>query len=375
MNNMKTAIITGCPGQDAYYLINLLLEKNYKVIGTYRYSSTNFERRFEGYPPTNQNLQYICCDITDPSGVNLLVNRFKPDEIYNLAAASHVGESFKNPTSVFNINCGAVINWLEAIRNISPNTKFYQASTSELFGSNFLENVYPHYGSGRIKEKFQDESTPFSPNSPYAAAKLAAHNMVRIYRDSYNIFACAGILFNHESERRGENFVTRKITKWIGEFIRWKNNIDDDFGYYRIGDDYIGFCELKTNVSKNKFPRLRLGNVDAVRDWSHAKDMVYGMWLMLQQEKPDDFVLASGKGYSVRDFLQEAFSYIGIKDYNNYWVIDSEFFRPCEVEYLQGCANKAKNILGWEPKINFKELVKLMVENDLFLLRERCEIG
>ena len=263
--------------------------------------------------------------------------------------------------------------------------KFYQASSSEMFGKNYTSMRVPSRALDKVlgsiflentnaenvteEKKYQNEETPFMPQSPYAIAKLAAHHLVRNYRDSYGIFACSGILFNHESERRGEKFVTRKITKWIGEFVTWmqenkgfidlssqKDNIllkDEDTLHGGIGD------------VRHSFPKLRLGNLDARRDWGHAQDYVDAMWLMLQQENPDDYVVATGKTYSVREFLDIAFKHIQIRDWEDYVVIDPEFYRPAEVDYLLGVPTKAKKSLGWSPEISFKKLVKRMVESDI----------
>ena len=710
---MKTAIVTGAPGQDAYYLSKLLLDKNYQVVCTYRYSSTAKEERFKEWDQVgHENFKTEVLDITDPTGCFTIVEKYKPNEIYNLAAASHVGESFKNPYSVFTVNTQGVVNLLEAIRQKSPSTRFLQCSTSEMWGSNYSTEArdldLPHehedkaefldYGGMVEVNKYQDENTPFSPNSPYAAAKLAAHNIVRIYRESYGLFACCSITHNHEcfyentpliikdrygwintvyirdlipnrkdishdssqlsksylgidltvwdgeswqklkfvsrkkinllnkedqkvcyngstrgiccttpnhnfivgnkkipvknltknetklnsggfpdlnnyteislsfakflgflvgdgyvndnaqirlanisekyrseffdcarksgyaksfkvidntsdstygtsqyidlkpcdsvksrylrdliyhkktkhkrvpeiilnsrkeireafldsyykcdglknydyrsyksnsplllqglilidpqrdrasvrtqlnngkfygkidypsknikdynlyhhemvdfdgndvnqhvydievesgkvmagigrlivgnSPMRGEAFVTRKITKWIAKFEKWKR----DNGVYNIEPH---FTENKIVFGNLEYSKLRLGNISAVRDWSHAADMVKGMHLIMQHNKPEDFVLASGIGHSVEDFLKEAFACVGITNYNDYWKVDPKFYRPCEVEYLQGRADKAKEILGWSQEIAFKQLVKRMIENDI----------
>jgi len=327
---MKIAMIFGATGQDSSYLSEFLLEKNYKVVGVKRRSSTNTLGRLENIIE-HENFSVIEGDVVDPSSINNLVREYQPDELYNTAAMSHVHTSFQQPLYTFQVNAMGMVNILEAVRCFSPHTKVLQCSTSELFGSNYQEE------NGI---KYQDENTPFSPNSPYAVAKLAAHEVMRLYRDAYNIFACCSINFNHESPRRGEEFVTRKITQWIGKFI---NN-------------------------QNILP-LKLGNIDAVRDWSHAKDMVGGMWMMLQQDKPKDYVLCSGKGYSVREFLDCAFSYVGINDWSPYVVIDPKLYRPCEVEFLQGCYDLAKQELGWEPQIGFEELVHEMIDSDIERLK------
>ena len=213
--------------------------------------------------------------------------------------------------------------------------------------------------------KYQDEKTPFMPQSPYAIAKLAAHHLVRNYRDSYGIFACSGILFNHESERRGENFVTRKITKWIGEFIRWQEEQRGVFDQGQLGGRDEENIIYAGALNPDGFPKLRLGNLDAKRDWGHAEDYVRGMWQMVQHETPDDYVVATGETYSVRQFLDVAFKHIGIDDWQHLVVIDPEFYRPAEVDYLLGIPAKAKHVLGWEPQISFEQLVERMVDSDV----------
>jgi len=289
----KIAIVTGATGQDGSYLSELLLDKGYTVVGLRRRSSSEKGLERIEHLLNNDNFKLVEADITDSGCVNSLISEYMPHEVYNLAAQSHVGTSFKQPSYTSQVNLQGPINFLEAIRLLSPSTKFYQASTSEMFGKNY--EVF-------ADTKYQKETTPFVPQSPYAVAKLAAHEMVRIYRDSYDLFACCGILFNHESERRGENFVTRKITKWIGEFVA--SGQDEDF------------------------PALRLGNLDAHRDWGHAQDYVDAMYLMLQQDEPEDYVIATSETHSVREFLTEAFNEIGISNFEPYVVIDPEFYRP-----------------------------------------------
>jgi GDPmannose 4,6-dehydratase len=325
---MKTAIVTGITGQDGSYLAENLLDKDYKVIGLYRRSSTNTFNRIKHIDNPNFILQEY--DITDPSGCISLISYIQPDEFYNLAAQSHVATSFKQPTTTFEINAIGVINVLEAIRLFSKHTKFYQASTSEMFGRN--------YSVDSDGNKYQNEETSLLPQSPYAVAKLASHRMVQIYREAYNLYCCSGILFNHESPRRGENFVTRKITRYIGRLVNNKLQPDE---------------------------KLRLGNIKAVRDWGHAKDYVEAMRLMLNNNiAANDFVISTGQCYSVEQFLQIAFGLIN-KNWNNYVVIDPEFYRPAEVDYLRGNSDKAKKLLGWEPKIPFEDLVKDMVNQDI----------
>jgi GDPmannose 4,6-dehydratase len=325
----KKALIFGVSGQDGSYLAELLLEKGYEVTGVTRRVSVSTTERINHILP---KINIAEGDITDGFSVNKLISEYEPDEIYNLAAQSHVGTSFKQPSLTWDITAGGVLNILEAIR-YSPrkdDIRFYQASSSEMFGKNYDEIAM---------KKYQDENTEFIPQSPYAIAKLAAHHLVRNYREGYGIHGSCGILFNHESERRGENFVTRKITKWIGEFVR-------------SGRD-------------PEFPNLRLGNLDAKRDWGHAEDYVNAMWLMLQQEKSDDYVVATGETYSVRDFLDAAFSRVGIEDWSDLVVIDPRFYRPAEVDHLLGIPIKAEKCLGWERKVSFNDLVHRMVDSDL----------
>ena len=327
------AIIFGITGQDGSYLAELLLEKGYEVIGVTRRVSVPTLNRITHILP---KIKIIEGDITDAFSVSNVIKEEAPDEIYNLAAQSHVGTSFKQPSLTWDVTAGGVLNILEAIRysGRKDDIKFYQASSSEMFGKNY------NLREGLAEMiKYQDEKTPFMPQSPYAIAKLAAHHLVRNYRDSYGIFACSGILFNHESERRGEKFVTRKITKWIGEFV--------------------------ASGMDTEFPALRLGNLDAKRDWGHAEDYVRGMWEMVQHETPNDYVVATGETHSVREFLDIAFRHIGIDDWDDFVVIDPEFYRPAEVDYLLGIPAKAKRVLGWEPEISFKQLAERMVDSDV----------
>lgn len=326
MNMNKVAIVTGVTGQDGSYLSELLLNKEYIVIGLHRRNSVNnFERIHHCLKNPNFSLEE--CDITDPSGIHNIVSKYQPHEVYNLAAQSHVGSSFKNPSLTIEIDTIGVINILEAIRLSSPATKFYQASTSEMYGKNFDTIKY--------SEPYQDEQTAFLPQSPYGVAKLASHRLVGIYREAYGLFGCCGILFNHESPRRGENFVTRKITKFLSKVV---NNKTTD--------------------------TLKLGNLTAKRDWGHAKDYVFAMYLMMQQDIPDDYVIATGQTRSVYDFLKSSFDIVNL-DYKKYVEIDENLYRPAEVQILRGMAHKAEQKLGWKPQYTFLDLVNEMVLSDI----------
>ena len=353
------AIIFGITGQDGSYLAELLLDKGYKVVGVTRRSST----------PNTQNINHILQkikliegDITDAFSVNTIINSEKPTEVYNLAAQSHVGTSFDQPSYTWDVTAGGVLNILEALRFCprKEHIKFYQASSSEMFGKNFSTEVKKGFVSNDYK-RYQDEKTEFMPQSPYAIAKLAAHHLVRNYRDSYGVHGSCGILFNHESERRGERFVTRKITKWIGKFSNWLTSmgIDSDMTTINDGDT------IYVSGRQESFPKLRLGNLNAKRDWGHAKDYVEAMWLMLQQENPDDYVVATGESHTVKEFLDAAFDTVGIDSWSDFVVVDEKFYRPSEVDYLLGFPQKAMLNLGWSPKINFKELAGRMVNYDV----------
>ncbi len=321
---MKKALITGITGQDGSYLAELLLEKGYEVHGVIRRHSTITNSSRIDHLINNPEINGIKLflhygDLFDGSALHRLIEKVNPDEIYNLAAQSHVRVSFDIPEYTGDIVGIGTTRILEAIRDTRVNTKFYQASSSEMYGL--------------VQEVPQRETTPFYPRSPYACAKVYSYWITVNYRESYGIHASNGILFNHESPRRGETFVTRKITRGLADILH------------------------------GRAKELRLGNLDAKRDWGYAKDYVEGMWLMLQQEKPDDYVLATNETYSVKDFLVEAFTQKGLK-WEDYVVIDPKYFRPAEVELLIGDYSKAKKQLGWEPKVKFKELVKMMVDAD-----------
>ena len=319
----RKALITGITGQDGSYLAEFLLSKDYEVHGLIRRSSTfNTDRIDHIYtdphdPKSKLFLHYG--DLNDGSQLTNLIYNIKPDEIYHLGAQSHVRVSFDVPEFTGDVTGLGTTRVLEAIRRSEMNTRFYQASSSEMFG-----DAPPP----------QSETTPFRPRSPYGAAKLYAYWMAKNYRDGYGLFAANGILFNHESPRRGETFVTRKITRAVAR-IKY------------------GMEEM-----------LYLGNLDAKRDWGYAGDYVKAMWLMLQQEKPDDFVIATGESHSVKEFVVEAFAYAGL-DWKKHVVIDPKYFRPTEVDFLQGDATKAEKKLGWRPEIRFKDLVKMMVDADI----------
>jgi GDPmannose 4,6-dehydratase len=322
----KIALISGVTGQDGSYLAENLLSRDYTVVGLERRTVCDLtaKRANISHLVTNNRLILEDSDVTDGASIQRLITHYKPQEIYNLAAQSHVGTSFRSPTSTTEINLMGTLNFLEAIRTTSPSTRFYQASTSEMFGDN---TKCP-----------QNENTVFSPVSPYACAKLAAHHMVGTYRKSYNIFACSGILFNHESPRRGENFVTRKITK--------------------------AAARIKLGLQSE----LRLGNLEAQRDWGFAGDYVEAMRLMLKHTEPDDYVVATGETNSVQHFLHYVFDYAGLNP-DNHVIIDPKFYRPCEVPRLWGDPSKIKRVLGWQPNISFKELAIMMYEEDLRMIK------
>ena len=351
-------IIFGITGQDGSYLAELLVEKGCDVVGVTRRVSVNTLSRIEHILP---QLTIVEGDVTDGFNVSKIIEEHEPDEIYNLAAQSHVGTSFKQPNLTWDITAGGVLNILEAIRYSKRKDKirFYQASSSEMFGKNF--STISVLGNDI---KYQDENTPFVPQSPYGIAKLAAHHLVRNYREGYGIHGSCGILFNHESERRGEGFVTRKITKWIGEFVQWGNECSDPGIDVHSDPDFI-LDKSDSCGWQRKFPKLRLGNLDARRDWGHAEDYVKAMWLMLQEDDPDDYVVATGETRSVREFLDVAFAAGKVDDWKNLVVIDPKFYRAAEVDYLLGIPNKATSKLGWTPQIDFKMLAERMVIHDV----------
>lgn len=336
---MKNALITGITGQDGSYLAELLLEKGYKVYGLVRRKS---KLDFNNAEHLKDKVEFIFADMTDLASLVRAMKISQADEVYNLAAQSFVATSWESPISTAEIDGVGVTNILEAIRIVKPSARFYQASTSEMFGL--------------VQEIPQKETTPFYPRSPYGVAKLYGHWITKNYRESYGLYACSGILFNHESERRGEEFVTRKITKAVA---RIKKGLQDT---------------------------LELGNLNAKRDWGHSKDYVEAMWLMLQQEEADDYVISTGETHPVREFVTLAFKaadmeiewhgvedkeYATLKGTDKVVVrVNPKFYRPAEVELLIGDCSKAEQKLGWKRKINYEQLVKLMVENDLKLIEE-----
>ena len=317
----KVALITGVNGQDGSYLSELLLSKGYRVVGMIRRTSSARREKLKNIEHLLNQSQFhlVTGDVTDLSSVIKILNKYKPTEVYNLAAQSHVGESFTSPISTMNINGLGTLNVLEAILSVDKRIKLYQASTSEMFGD--LQAV-------------QSETTPFNPVSPYACSKVYAHNIVVNYRKAYGMFACCGILFNHESPRRGEDFVTRKITKAAARIKLGKQN------------------------------EIRLGNIKTYRDWGFAGDYVEAMWLMLQQKEADDYVISSNNSVTVEDFLEKVFNYLDL-DYRKYLIIDEKFFRPHDVPYLRGDSTKALKSLGWKPTVDLDRLAKMMVNSDL----------
>tara|TARA_Y100001936_G_C16061785_1_gene664542 strand:+ start:17 stop:1045 length:1029 start_codon:yes stop_codon:yes gene_type:complete len=322
------AFITGITGQDGYYLSKLLLDKGYEVHGTIRRSSTfntsRIDELISEYKESKQ-LSLYYSDLLDSSSLNNLIVTIMPDEVYNLAAQSHVAVSFKNPLYTTQTSTVGPITLLEAIKNSDKQIKYYQASSSEMYG-------------GENEQKL-DENSKFVPKSPYAVGKVFAHEITKTYRESYNLFAVNGILFNHESPHRGETFVTRKISRAVGRIHH----------------------QLQS--------KLTLGNLNAARDWGFAGDYVKGMYLMMQHDNPDDWVLATGEAHTVKEFAEEAFNVVGM-NWEDFVVTSKDYERPNEVKYLLGDSSKAKSELNWEPETNFKQLVKMMVENDLKLAEQ-----
>lgn len=329
----KRALITGITGQDGSYLAELLLEKGYEVHGIIRRSSSfNTQRLDHIYRDPHESktrLFLVHGDLSDSSALNTILRQVAPDEIYNLGAQSHVRVSFDVPEYTTDVTALGTVRILEAIREAGIKPKFYQASSSEMFG--------------KVVETPQRETTPFHPRSPYACAKVFAYYATVNYREAYNMFACNGILFNHESERRGETFVTRKITR------------------------------AATRIKLGLQDKLFLGNLDAKRDWGYAKDYVEAMWLMMQAESSDDYVIATGETHSVREFCEKVFGYLDL-DWQEHVEIDPWYYRPSEVDILLGDSTKARRQLGWEPKVGFDELVRLMVDHDMVLARNEKQL-
>ncbi|MHC4706822.1 MAG: GDP-mannose 4,6-dehydratase [Planctomycetota bacterium] len=324
---MKKALISGVTGQDGSYLAELLLTKGYQVWGIVRRSSSFHTGRIDHLykdPHERPPLRLVYGDLTDGGNLSTIMNEIEPDEVYNLGAQSHVRVSFDTPVYTADTDALGTLRLLEAIRRMKKPPRFYQASSSEMYG--------------KAVETPQTENTPFYPRSPYGCAKVYSFWQTINYREAYGLFACNGILFNHESPRRGETFVTRKITRAA---TRIKLGLQDD---------------------------LYLGNIDAKRDWGYAPDYVDAMWMMMQQDKPDDFVIATGQTHSVREFLDEVFGHLDL-DWQQYVEIDPRYYRPTEVDVLQGNASKAKKLLGWEPKVAFKELARIMTDADMEIAR------
>jgi len=351
MGTDKYSLITGVNGQDGAYLSRSLLDKGELVLGLVRRRSENsFEKLKRANVLGSGRFKIIEGDVTDYASLSNIFKNFNIKHVYNLAAQSHVMTSFSQPALTFDINANGPLYLLEIIRQNSPETHFYQASTSEMFGSN--------YDLKDDGSKVQSESTSFLPQSPYACAKLTAHNLVRLYRQSYGLYACSGILFNHESPLRGENFVTQKIVKWLKSFISWKTSCSHPIDTRTPHDSYI--VETETF---NAFPKLRLGNLESYRDFGYAGDYVEAMYMMINKTTPSDYVIATGNSYKVKDFLEGAFSFYGL-DYSDYVYLDSSLYRPSEVDYLRGDASRATQILGWEPTVDFKQLIEIMITKD-----------
>ncbi len=329
---MKKALITGITGQDGSYLAELLLEKGYQVWGLIRRSSSFHTGRIDHLykdPHEQSSLRLVYGDLTDGSNLSSVIGEIKPDEVYNLGAQSHVRVSFDMPIFTVDTDGLGTLRLLEAIRSCDKPARFYQASSSEMYG--------------KAVEMPQTEKTAFHPRSPYGCAKAYSFYQTVNYREAYGLFACNGILFNHESPRRGETFVTRKITR------------------------------AATRIKLGLQEKLYLGNLDAKRDWGFAGDYVEAMWLMLQQDKPDDYVIATGRSHSVKEFVAEVFSYLDL-NWADHVEIDPRYLRPSEVDLLQGDASKARRVLGWEPKVGFKDLARMMTDADMKIARRRKTI-
>ena len=322
---MRKALITGITGQDGSHLAELLLQQNYRVLGMIRHTSTSSSHRIKHI---RDRIEIVEGDLLDQSSLTRILDQHQPDEIYNLAGMSFVPVSWQQPVLTAEFTGLGVTRMLEAIRQGCPKAKFYQASSSEMFG--------------KVRETPQCETTPFHPRSPYAVAKAYGHYITVNYRESYGLFACSGILFNHEGPRRGLEFVTRKITHTA--------------------------AQIKLGMANE----LRLGNLQSKRDWGYAGDFVRAMWLMLQQSKADDFVIGTGETHTVQEFVEIAFDYLGL-DWNRYVIVDPQLYRPAEVDLLLGDATKARTVLNWQPEVTFNELVRMMVDSDLATLRSQTQ--
>lgn len=322
---MRTALVTGITGQDGSHLAELLLQKGYRVLGMIRHTSTTSLNRIKHLL---DQLTIVHGDLLDQTSLTTILDQHQPDEIYNLAGMSFVPASWQQPVLTAEFTGLGVTRILDAMRHVSPKTRFYQASSSEMFG--------------KVRETPQRETTPFHPRSPYAVAKAYGHYITVNYRESYDMFACCGILFNHEGPRRGLEFVTRKITHTA--------------------------AQIKLGLAQE----LRLGNLQSKRDWGFAGDFVRAMWLILQQPKADDYVIGTGETHTVQEFVEIAFDYLGL-DWNRYVVVDPQLYRPAEVDLLLGDATKARTVLGWQPEVTFHELVRMMVDSDLALLRQQLQ--
>ncbi len=327
---MKKALITGITGQDGSYLAEFLLEKGYEVHGiTRQMACQNLEHRIWRIKHILDKVTLHHASIESPTSILNIVDKVKPDECYHLAAQSFVSYSFEDPLSTFNININGTLSILSAVKEKSPKCRFYFAGTSEMFGN--------------VSQTPQDENTPFCPRSPYGISKVAGYHLTKNYREAYKMYALSGILFNHESPRRGYDFVTKRITSTV--------------------------AKIKLGLVNE----LKLGNLDAKRDWGYAGDYVKAMWLMLQQEKPDDYIIATGQCYSVKEFIELAFEHVGL-DWAKYIKIDEKLYRPAEVYELRGNCSKANKNLGWEPTVTFKKLVKKMVDADLAAINNKTEV-
>jgi GDPmannose 4,6-dehydratase len=322
---MRTALVTGITGQDGSHLAELLLQKNYRVLGMIRHTSTTTLNRIKHLL---ERLTIVHGDLLDQTSLTRILEVHQPDEIYNLAGMSFVPASWQQPVLTAEFTGLGVTRILDAMRHVSPKTRFYQASSSEMFG--------------KVRETPQRETTPFYPRSPYAVAKAYGHYITVNYRESYDLFACCGILFNHEGPRRGLEFVTRKITHTA--------------------------AQIKLGLAQE----LRLGNLQSKRDWGYAGDFVRAMWLMLQQPKADDYVIGTGETHTVQEFVEIAFDYLDL-DWRRHVVVDPQLYRPAEVDLLMGDATKARTVLGWQPEVTFRELVRTMVDSDLALLRQQLQ--